>query len=237
MEPYLIGLHERDARIFSTADRQLITAGLRMRRAPTGSSLDLETEFALQFGERRPDSSTNEAPLLDVFAWTAHMSVRYRPATLPRWHGEVGVNAASGDRNPDDDDFGRFDNLFGPRRGDWGPTGIFGPLGRANIWAPYLRVDGSTGDRWSYLVRHQFTWLDRSRDTFASTGVVDPDGASGLYAGQQIEARTRCWLVRDRARVEFGLAQLWAGEFLREAPNSPAHGNPLYGHVDLEIWF
>lgn len=237
LAPYLIGLDESDGPDFATLDRHLITIGTRALRRPAGARIGIDTEVALQYGTRRADRSDETRRDLDVFAWMVHAGVRLQPQATPSWSFEGGLDAASGDRDPNDTDHTRFDNLFGPRRSDWGPTGIFGPLGPANIVSPYLRADWKGAGRWSQLVRHRVLWLAQARDAFASTGVVDDTGDAGRSAGQLSELRTRCWLVRDRARLELGTAVLWNGHFLREASGASGRGDSWYAHVDLEFWF
>ena len=237
LSPYLIGLDENDAPDFETLDRHLITIGTRAQRRPEDARIGIDTEVALQFGTRRADTSSETRRDLDVFAWLLHAGVSLQPQATPSWNFEVGLDAASGDRDANDGDHTRFDNLFGPRRSDWGPTGIFGPLGPANIVSPYVRADWAGAGRWSQLLRHRVLWLARARDAFASTGVVDDTGDAGRSAGQLSEMRSRCWLVRDRARLELGAAVFWAGRFLRDAPGASGHGDSWYAHVDLELWF
>lgn len=236
-EVTVLGLRERDSASLATRNRRLLSLGLRFSRAPRGARVEFEFESIGQFGTRRATASSTDMRDLDVFAWMLHASLAHRPHGSSPWKFGAGLDAASGDHDPQDHASQRFDQLFGPRRGDWGPTGLFGPLGAANVVSPFARVDWSGAGRWAHFARHRVLWLAQERDTFASTGVVDATGASGRFAGQLFEVRTRYWLVRERARLELGSAALWRGRFLREAPNAADHGDSWYAHADLEFWF
>ncbi|MBO0749135.1 MAG: alginate export family protein, partial [Porphyrobacter sp.] len=89
--------------------------------------------------------------------------------------------------------------------------------------------------RWDGFVAYRALWLDSATDSFAFTGVRDPSGASGKFAGHQVEARARYWLVPKMLRLETGGAVLFNGRFLDSAPNANGFGDPLYGYVDLTL--
>src|SRR5690606_1151621 len=121
-------------------NRRLYTPGFRLLRAPAAGALDFEIEGASQFGEIRQTASP-ASPDLDVDAQTLHADIGYTfdAAWSPRL--EFGYDYASGEEDATDGEWNRFDALFGPRRGDWGPSGIYGPLSRVNISSPNVRVE------------------------------------------------------------------------------------------------
>ena len=63
-------------------------------------------------------------------------------ALLSRWSPRLifQYDYASGDDDPNDADNNRFDTLYGARRFDFGPTGIYGPFARANLSTPGMRI-------------------------------------------------------------------------------------------------
>ena len=87
------------------------------------------------------------------------------------------------------------------------------------------------------IVHKSPAWLAEKTDSFASTGVRDPSGASGSFAGHEIEARMRYALVPDFLRLEAGGAVLFEGRFLRDAPNANGFGDPVYGYMELSAQF
>jgi len=234
LELYGYGLNERDSRDRATRNRNLYTPGFRFFRSPKPGRLDYELEAAYQFGNIRA-STAPDALRSDVSAWTLHAQVgrQLEGGWSPRISAEFDV--ATGDRPGGD--YGRFDSLFGPRRSDWGPTGIYGPLGRANIISPGVIVEATPSKRWDGFVAYRAAWAASRSDTFASTGVRDPSGNSGSFAGHQVEARVRYWIVPKLLRMDSGGAVLLWGRLLKDAPNSNGHDRTIYGYTDLTLTF
>lgn len=129
--------------------------------------------------------------------------------------------------------YGRFDTLFGMRRADLAPAGIYNAIGRANIVTPGLRLEMTPSPRWDGFVAARGLWLEAREDAFSTTGVRDPAGASGRYAGTQLEGRVRYWLVPGRLRAEVNGVWLDKARFLRDAPNAPPTGNERYLSLNL----
>src|SRR5690606_39633511 len=104
---------------------------------------------------------------------------------------------ASGDDPATIDRYERFDSLFGPRRAEFGPTDIYGPLGRENIVSAGLRASAKPHPLLDGYISWRANWLADDRDVFARTGVRDTEGQSGTFAGNQIDLRTRPWRILD----------------------------------------
>jgi hypothetical protein len=105
---------ERDWPGHATRDRDLDTAGLRFYRAPHAGRIDGEVEAMYQWGQERA-STLPTAALLDVSATFFHAHIGY---SFPHgWHPRVALefDRASGD-GPGAT-YGRFDTLYGMRRG------------------------------------------------------------------------------------------------------------------------
>lgn len=64
-------------------------------------------------------------------------SVRSGPAPRPCARS----SSPSGDGDPNDGRTERFDTLFGARRFEFGPTGIYGLLARSNVNSPGVKLD------------------------------------------------------------------------------------------------
>ena len=183
---------------------------------------------------RRAAPPPRDRPI-PVSAWFLHAEIGHQFAA--RWQPRVSarIDIASGDRAGAR--YTRFDTLFGVRRLDFGPTGLFGPLGRNNIISPGVKLDVTPDKRWDGFIAYRAALLESATDSFSSTGIRDPSGRSGRFAGHQIEARARYWMVPQRLRVDVGAATLINGEFLQRAANANRRGNPLYGYVDLTVTF
>jgi hypothetical protein len=234
LDLYFLALDEDDSRDLATRNRELYTPGLRLFREPQAGEWDFEIEAAFQFGNIRTGTAAT-ALRQDVSAWTVHAEAGYQfaGAWAPRISFEY--DQATGDEPGGQ--YGRFDSLYGPRRPDWGPTGIYGPLGRANIRSPGVRLEAKPNSRWDGFVAYRAAWLDSRSDNFAFTGVRDPEGDASRFAGHQIEARIRYWVVPGLLRLDAGGAVLFQGRFLESAGNANGFGDTLYGYADLTLSF
>jgi hypothetical protein len=149
------------------------------------------------------------------------------------WTPRVGISyqQASGDRSPGDAENHRFDTLFGARRFEFGPTGIYGAVARANLRSPEYSLSIRPTKWLEASVSHRFLWLDSDTDAFTAAGVRDASGRSGTEVGQQVELRNRLDLIPGTLRADVGVAWLVDGPFLRNAPNATRSGDSTY------LWF
>lgn len=227
-------LGERDSLRLATRDRSLDTIGLRFYRDPAAGRADFESETIYQSGSVRASLAPTAAKL-DVSAWFTHAEVGYtfRHSWSPRVALEF--DYASGDARGGK--FGRFDTLFGMRRADLAPAGLYNAVGRANLIAPGLRIEATPTKRLDAFAAYRPLWLASRFDSFSTTGVRDMAGRSGRFAGHQIEARIRYWLIPKHLRLEWNGVLLAKGRFLRDAPNAPAGGDTIYNSFNATISF
>jgi len=236
LEVYGYGLIERDAPRAPTRNRRLFTSGARLFRAPKAAGFDYDIEGIYQTGQERGSTKPTDLTDLDVSASFAHLEAG-RTFVAP-WSPRVALqyDQGSGDKGKAGR-FTRFDTLFGARRGEYGPSSLWGAVQRANLRSPTIRLEVTPNSRWDAFVAYRALWLDSPTDSFASTGVRDAAGRSGRYAGRQIEGRVRYWLIPKAVRLEGGAAWLDKGRFLATAPNAPKDGDSRYGYVDLTFTF
>jgi hypothetical protein len=237
-EFYVYGLNEDDdPNERQTRNRELYTPGFRLIKSPKAGQWDFDIENTLQFGTRRASTAVTDTEDLDVFAHFHHFEVGYtwKAPWSPRLDFEF--DFASGESSTTDDDANRFDSLFGPRRAEFGPTGIFGILGRENIISPGLRISAKPNARTDGFISWRANWLDENNDTFARSGVRDATGQSGSFGGHQIEGRTRYWLLKDSVRIEVGAAYFIEGNFLKNAPAASGNGDPIFFFSDITFSF
>lgn len=235
LQANVFGLHERDGDNGPTRNRQLLTAGARLHRAPRPGQWDIDMEGAIQTGSIRQSAAINAAER-DVRAFFAHAELGYS-ADLP---GKPRLSAmfdiASGD-DPRTPTVTRFDTLFGARRWEFGPTGIFGTLARTNIVAGGLRLEASPAPRWDVMALWRPSWVQNRRDRFGNGGPVDATGASGRFAGHMLEVRLGHWLIDKRLRLEAGSAILTSGALLDDAPNANGFGDTRYAYGQMTVTF
>ena len=231
LEVFVFGLYERTA-----ATRRLLTPGIRLIQPASAGALDFELEGALQVGRSRAAPASSEQDL-DHLAGFAHLSVGYtfRAEWAPRL--VLQYDYASGDGDPEDGQNGRFDTLFGGRRFELGPTGIYGALPRSNIQTPGVRVEVRPHPSVNILGAYRAAWLAEARDAWTTSGLRDVSGASGSFIGQQVEARVRWSLLPGNIRFEMGIAHLFLGEFAVSAPNTNGDRSPtiIYSQLGFEI--
>lgn len=233
-EAYIYGLEESDRPGVSTRDRSLFTPGVRIFTDKGKGQFDGEFEGALQMGNIST-SKTAGAPQVDVNAWTLHAEVGYTfdADIKPRFSilGDIATGDDAGSTS-----YNTFDPLFGPRYGDWGPSGLFGPLGRTNIRSLGAKVEAKFSPAVDAFVMYRQNWLDSPTDAFAKTKVADPTGLSARDAGAQVHARLR-WTIVPGLQLETGGGWLGKGDFFDTAPNDPGFDNTRYVYSSLEYKF
>jgi len=219
------GLLERDWPGHPTRNRNLDTFSARVIRDPKAGRPDFAIEGIYQTGDIRASSAPNAAEQ-EVSAWFLHADAGYLFAGDTRLRVSVEYDHASGDRPGGK--YGRFDTLFGMRRADLAPAGIYNAIGRANIETAGMRVELAPDPRWDAFAVYRAMWLAEESDSFSTTGVRDATGASGSFAGHQLEARVRYWIVPSFLRAEVNALWLAKGRFLKNAPNAPDTGDTHY---------
>jgi hypothetical protein len=80
-------------------------------------------------------------------------------------------------------------------------------------------------------------WLASDTDAWTTSGLRDPTGNSGSFIGHQLEVRLRWDVLPGNTRFELGGAYLFAGEFIKNAPNATYRGDTVYGYLSLETTF
>lgn len=227
-------LGERDGFGRLTRDRSLDTFSARLIADPAPGKVDYEIEAIYQTGEISA-STAPTAPAQQVSATFVHADIGYTFASPWKPRLSLEFDRASGDKPGGR--YGRFDTLFGMRRADLAPAGLYNSVARANIMTPGIRIEATPSKRADWFAVYRAMWLASDRDSFSTTGVRDASGRSGDFAGHQIEARVRYWLVPARLRFEANGLLLAKGRFLREAPNAPPGNTTRYVSLNLSASF
>ena len=217
VEASFFHLGERDRPARPTRDRSLDTASLRLFREPAPSRFDGEMEAIAQRGQASPSVAAT-APRQRVAAWFVHADAGY---TFPGgWKPRVAIeyDHASGDGRGGR--YGRFDTLFGMRRADLAPSGLYNAIARTNIASPGVRIEAVPSARIDVFASYRPMWLASRYDAFSSTAVRDASGRSGRFAGHQLDSRIR-HRITPGLMLEADLVLLAKGRFLRDAPNAP----------------
>jgi len=227
-------LGERDRADLATRDRSLDTYGGRLYRDPAPGKADFELEGYAQTGTVSASLAPGAAQL-SVAAWFAHAKAGYSLTGPWAPHVSLELDYASGDRPGGK--YGRFDSLFGQRRGDFSPAGLVSAIQRTNFVSPAIRGEVTPSKRLDALATYRPMWLASRTDAFATTGARDASGRAGNFAGHQFDARVRYWLIPKRLRLEWDGTYIAKGRFLESAPNVTARGDMLYNSFNATVSF
>lgn len=220
-----VRLQESDRPERPTRNRNLHSVSARAIADPSPGKIDFEVEGIYQFGSIRSGLAAT-ADRLPVDAWFVHADLGY---SLPRsWKPRISLeyDRASGDGRGRK--FTRFDTLFGMRRADLAPAGIYAALGRTNIETAGIRLEASPTARLDGFLSARALWAANAADSFSTTGIRDASGRSGRFAGYQLEGRTRYWVIPKLVRAELNAVWLKRAGLLSSAPNANAHGDTHY---------
>ncbi len=231
LEGYLVGLFEADQPTLETRDRRLLSPGLRLLSAPRPGHWDMELEVVAQWGTSRATRQPDDVQDLTHRAWFAHAALGYTWEVRWRPRLELLGDVATGDDDPKDRVQGRFDTLFGARRFELGPTGLFGAFARANIRSPGLRLQVSPLSAVKFTGAWRPFWLDAVGDAWGPSGARDLSGRSGRFVAHQIEARVQWHVLPGHLTLEAGAAHLVLGGFARQA--AKLHQPPTFSYVQL----
>ncbi len=235
LEAYVIGLDESDQHV-ATRNRRLVTPGLRLFKDPAAARFDYQFEVILQSGTSRADENPATITDLDHFAHYENLQLGYTLAAA--WSPRVSAmfDYASGDEDPRDRDNGRFDPLFGARRFDYGPTGIWGAFQRSNMYSPGTRLNLAPRPDLRVMAGYRAFWLASDTDQWVPNRVRDVTGNSGSFIGNQLEISATWAVVPTNLTLEAGGAYLLGGGFPSAAPNAGRDGEDssyLYAQLTL----
>lgn len=226
-EAYYLGLNDRQVTNVAT-QRTYSTFGGRLYKDPKPGEPDYEAESSWQIGTRGDT---------DHFAHFQHVDLGYT-FNLP-WTPRLvfHYDYASGDRQPGDSQSEGFDTLFGARRWEYGPTGIWGPFFRTNLSSPGWRIIATPSPGWILQVKHRVWYLAQATDSFGSSGLQDPTGQAGTSLGHDMELRAQ-WTLNTNLDVDVGYVHWFKGSYFDRLPASaglPAGGNKDSDYVYVQM--
>ena len=230
-----LALHERDADDAPTRNRRIYTPGVRLFRPKGRAQLDFSSETALQLGVSRATTSPDDTRDLNHQAFFTHADLGYTFDAPPKPRVVLLYDYASGDGNPTDGRQGRFDTLFGARRFEFGPTGIYGAFARSNVSSPGARVEVQPLPLLDMFVGYRAFWLARARDAWIPNGLLDPTGSAGSFLGHQLEARAVFRPLPGNVTLELGVAHTVLGPFPRHVTSAYTVEDPTYAYAQITI--
>ena len=239
-ELYLYYLYTQDNREGqpSALDRELVTPGMRIHRAARKAELDFEVETVGQTGQVNTNYNiggvAGKRPM-NAQSWFEHVQIGYTfdapldPRILLQYDYASGGNDGNTTHS--------FDALFGAKRWEYGPTGIFGPFARNNLSSPGTRLFLVPHRDLTTFVAYRAYWLADAKAPWVNANLWDPTGRSGNFIGQTVEVAVR-WDAHENLAFEVGWEILVKGEFAKNAPGAPTDLNNVnYTFVQSEIRF
>lgn len=237
LDAFVLGLHENDEPDQATTNRDLVTFGGRARIKPAAGKFDFELESAVQVGQSRASRSASDTRYLDHFAYFQHAEVGYTLEGESKLRLALQFDYASGDNDPTDDENNRFDTLYGARRFDYGPTGIFGPFVRGNVISPGVRLTFNPAKDWNVMFAHRLYWLADSSDAWIAAGLQDTTGNAGQFIGHMPEVSVRWDAIPKRLSIEGGVAVLFGSSYLEDVTNGPGDDPSMYVYLQSTLTF
>lgn len=235
-EIYFYHLDESDSANNLTRNRRFFTPGARFFIKPAKGKFDFQLESIGQIGTVRATTAATGRIDQQHLAWLQHVDAGYT-FEIP-WSPRLGLeyDYTSGDDNPNDGKDQRFDTLYGARRFEFGPTGIYGAFARTNLNTPGIRLSVAPRSDMQLGLSHRAFWIASATDSWGSNGLQDKSGKSGNYVGQQLELTAR-YDVNSSLNLETGWTHLFKGEFVQHAPAAPNDQDVDYFYVQTQLRF
>jgi hypothetical protein len=225
---YYFGLQDQNKTVIQ---RKYSTFGLRLFKNPKVAEFDYEIESDWQVGARGTK---------DHFAYFQHVEAGY---TINRkWQPRPVVlfDYASGTADPNGTYDQTFDTLFGARRWEMTPTGIFGPFFRSNLMYPGAQLFLTPRADVQIYLKYRAWYLAQERDAWVGSALQDSTGSSGNFLGQDVEIRLR-WTINVNATLEAGYDHLFKGSYManivRRVPGAPPAEDTDYFYLQTQIRF
>ncbi len=215
----------------------LVTVGARAYRPPQAGEWNYEVETVLQSGDSGGVVGGVARSDLDHRASFLHFEVGYQLDAPGSPNLLLQYDRATGDEDPTDAEIDRFNTLFGARRFDVGPTGIYGIVARSNIDSPGVRLTFRPAPRWQAMLSYRSYRLEAARDSWVGSGWRDTSGAAGSSIGRHLEGSFTWAAIPDRLSVETGFAHLWAGRFAEQSAGAAFRGDPQYFYAAVTTTF
>ena len=229
MNAFYFGLNDQELQNKTIPKRTYSTYGLRLFKLPAINEWDYEFEGAVQ---------TGHLGTVEHFAYNPNIEAGYTfnlPWT-PRFLAQY--TYSSGSRTPGGSQDGNFDILFGARRFDLNPTGIWGAFARSNISTPGWRLILQPADNLLLTVKHRFWYLAEATAAFSGNGLQDRTGGSGNYLGHDLELRAQwapLWAMRQNLDFDFGYVHWFKGSYM-DSPTIVAQ-MPAGGNKDSDYFY
>jgi len=236
-EVYWAGIDQGNRPQNDSLARDFDSVGFRAVRPTTAGKWSYEVEAVLQHGKSSATAAGVTRRGLDHDAQFYHAEFGYAFASKLSPVLLMQYDRASGDRDPFDGRNEGYDTLFGERRFDFTPQGIYGVFARGNLRTPGIRLTFAPWQRWQTTFSYRKYELDSTRDAWSGVGLRDVTGQAGRSIGRQLEGIFTWTAIPNRLTFEAAFAKLKAGRFFRETEGAGFRGDPTFVYTMLTTTF
>jgi hypothetical protein len=237
LEVYWFGLDQPNRPNNDALPRHFDSVGFRSFRPSSAGKWSYEVEAVKQHGTSSATVGSVTRRGLVHDAGFYHWEFGYTFASKLAPVVLLQYDRASGDKDPFDGRNETFDSLFGERRFDFVPQGLYTLFARSNLRTPGLRITFGPAPRLQAMFSYRSYSLDSVRDAWSGIGYRDVTGQAGRYVGRQLEGSFTWRAIPNRLTFESGFAQLTAGRFFHETAGAAFRGNPVYVYTMLTTTF
>ena len=227
-EVYWAGIDQGNRPQNDALARDFDSIGFRASRPTTSGKWSYEVEAVLQYGKSSATAAGVTRRGLDHDAEFYHAEFGYAFSSKLSPVLLVQYDRASGDRDPSDGRDEGYDTLFGERRSDFGPLGIYALFARGNLRTAGVRLTFVPWQRWKATFSYRKYELDSTRDAWSGIGLRDLTGQAGRSIGRQLEGIFTWNAIPKRLTFEAAFAKLWAGRFFRQTEGAGFRGDPTF---------
>lgn len=238
-ELFAYGFDESDQNNKQTANRHYLTLGGRLYKKWQSNRFDYDIELAHRTGSRHASSKADDRVDLDVNADMAFVRLGYTFANALNTNLALQYYYTSGDKNPQDNNFDQYENMFGGRRTDLNNTSTHGPLTPANLSAMGARIELRPDSNWDARLHYSAAYLSSETDSLVIAKYRDESGQSGDFIGHTLDSRFRYWWDNKTWTLELGLSMLLPGSYLEKVREQEqlATNTTKFGYVQLGYKF
>ena len=236
-EAYWFGLDQASRPNNDALPRHFDSLGFRAFRPNTAGKWSYEVEAVKQHGTSSATVAGVTRRDLVHDAEFYHWEFGYTFASKLTPLVLLQYDRASGDRDPFDGRDEAFDTLFGERRFDFVPQGIYTLIARSNLRTPGVRVTFAPRPHLQAMFSYRSYALDSARDAWSGIGLRDATAQAGRSIGRQLEGSFTWNAIPSRLTFESGFAQLKAGRFFRETAGAGFRGDPIYVYTMVTTTF
>lgn len=203
LQPLYLVLKQDGKKVSTGIEREIHTIGLRGYGIVGKTGFDYDFSYNKQVGNDGPRKH-------DALGYTGELGYTFAQPWKPRL--SAAWNYGSGDDNPNDQQSGRFERLFGFAR----PFSQDDYFQFENIEATKIHFELTPSKTLQWDAGFSWYSLNSATDRWNNAGLRDPTGQSGTYVGHEADTRL-VWTPSRYFQTELLYAYFKSGTFAENA--------------------